>query len=387
MSEADAIVAGVVADGSAAAGDGPAGAWDEAGPVRAEDAFDVGQVDAWLRRHLADGGGDGQPLPPGLPRVFQFGGGRSNLTYLLRYPGRDLVLRRPPAGRKAGGAHDMAREYRVQRALKPVFPYVPTMVAFCDDPAVLGGGWYVMERLDGVIPRQDLPPELAVDEAGARRLALRVFDLLVTLHQVDPAAAGLAGLGRGPGYVRRQVDGWSRRYRQAMTDNVPSCAEVMAWLEANAPDDVGSCVIHNDFRLDNVVFDPAPARAGGEVAVVGVLDWEMATIGDPLMELGSALAYWVQADDDEIRQLSRRQPSNVPGMPTRAEIVDHYCAATGLSARNWPFYEAFGLFRLAVIVQQIYYRYHHGQTTNPVFRDYWVLTGYLAEAATRAMRG
>lgn len=341
-----------------------------AGDVRDEDAFDVGSVDAWLRAALA--AQHAAALPAGLPQVNQFSGGASNLTYLLRYSDRDLILRRPPSGRKAAGAHDMGREYRVQQSLKPVFGFVPTMVAFCDDPSVIGSDIYVMERVDGVIPRRDFPAELTLDEAGNRRLAFAVVDLLVDLHRVDPVAAGLADLGKGLGYVRRQVDGWSNRFRRARTDNVPSFEKIMAWLDANAPGDVRNCVIHNDFRFDNVVFDAAPPHAA-----VGVLDWEMATLGDPLMDLGGALAYWVQADDDEIYQSVRRQPTNAPGMPGRREVVDYYCAAAGLSTDGWTFYEVFGLFRLAVIVQQIYYRFFHGQTTNPGYADYWLMATYL----------
>jgi aminoglycoside phosphotransferase (APT) family kinase protein len=341
-----------------------------AGDVRDEDAFDVVAVDTWLRGALA---AQGASVPPGGPPLAkQFTGGASNLTYLLRYPDRDLVLRRPPAGRKAPGSHDMGREYRVQQRLKPVFSYVPATVAFCGDPAVAGSEFYVMERIDGVIPRRDFPAELGLDPAGVRRLALATVDLLVALHRVDPNAAGLADLGKGVGYVRRQVVGWSGRFRRARTENVPSFEEVMAWLDTNAPDDVRNCVIHNDFRFDNVVFDAAPPHDP-----VGVLDWEMATLGDPLMDLGGALAYWVQADDNEMYQLVRRQPTNASGMPTRSEVVEYYCEAAGLSAVGWTFYEVFGLFRLAVIVQQIYYRYYHGQTTNPAFADYGLTTNYL----------
>jgi aminoglycoside phosphotransferase (APT) family kinase protein len=187
------------------------------------------------------------------------------------------------------------------------------------------------------------------------------------------------------------VTGWSNRYRQARTDNVPSYGAVMAWLAARTPPDVRRCVIHNDFRFDNIVFDvggpggAGPGHAGGP-QVAGVLDWEMATLGDPLMDLGGALAYWVQADDDEAFRLTRRQPTHTPGMPSRAEVVDHYCARTGLTVRNWSFYEVFGLFRLAVIVQQIYFRYHHGQTTNPAFKDFRFVVDYLDRRCTRIIQ-
>jgi aminoglycoside phosphotransferase (APT) family kinase protein len=351
--------------GAAAA---PAGARE----VRDEDAFDVAAVDTWLRAQTE--------LPSGLPEVKQFSGGASNLTYLLRYADRDLILRRPPKGTKAKGAHDMGREYRIQAALKPVFPYVPTMVAHCNDDAVIGSEFYVMERIAGIIPRTsalgvDLTPE------QTRQLGYTLIDTLIDLHQVDPAAAGLTDLGRGAGYVERQISGWTGRYRKAKTWNVPSFEKVMSWLAANQPADVRTCVIHNDFRLDNVVLDP-----DDPLKVIGVLDWELATLGDPLMDLGSALAYWVQADDDWAFHKFQMQPSDEPGMLTRDEIVAYYTEKTGLKPANWAFYEVYGLFRLAVICQQIYYRYHHKQTRNPRFKTLWLPVNLLERRCRRIIR-
>ena len=347
-------------------------------PVREEDAFDVGAVDAWLRGAGVTGLDAGAP---GLPAVRQFAGGASNLTYLLRYPGRDLILRRPPAGTKASSAHDMAREHRIQAALRPVFPQVPAMVAFCGDDEVIGSDFYVMERVEGVIPRAQMPREIGTEPELMRGLGERFVDLLAELHAVDPSAAGLAELGRGPGYVRRQVEGWSERYRRAKTWNVPSFEGVMRWLAEQRPEDAGACVIHNDFRLDNLVLDrqdPLRVRA--------VLDWELATVGDPLMDLGSSLAYWVQADDGLAGRLFLRQPSNLPGMPTRAQIVARYGERTGRGTDAWAFYEAFGLFRLAVIAQQIYYRYHRRQTRNPAFKRFWVAAHLLERRCRRTIR-
>jgi aminoglycoside phosphotransferase (APT) family kinase protein len=342
--------------------------------VRDEDAFDVAAVHAWLA-----------PQVPGLgaepPEVRQFGGGASNLTYLLRYPDRDLVLRRPPAGQKAASAHDMAREHRVQSALAPHYRYVPAMVALCTDHEVLGSDFYVMERVPGTILRGTLPEGMSLTPEQAHDLGLRAFDALLELHAVDVEAAGLTDLGKGRGYVGRQVAGWSERYRRARTDNVPDFEAVMGWLAERQPDDVATVLVHNDFRLDNLVLTPDPTD--GDLKVVGVLDWEMATLGDPLMDLGGALAYWVQADDDEGYRLSKRQPSDLPGMPTRAEIVRHYAERTGLRVDDWTFYEVFGLFRLAVIVQQIYYRFHHGQTTNPAFEHFWLFVGVLDDRCRR----
>ena len=351
-------------------GDSPPG---REGAIRTGEELDAAAIDAWLKPRC--------PGLEGLPEVTQYSGGASNWTYRLKYPGHDLVLRRPPAGTKAKSAHDMRREFHVQSALAPVYPYVPGMVGLCDDPAVLGCDFYVMRRIPGLILRGNLPKGMELDPATARRLAFSVIDRLVELHRVDPEAAGLTPLGKGPGYARRQIAGWSDRYRKARTWNVPRFEAVTTWLERNAPDDVGTCVIHGDFRLDNVVLDPAdPAR------VVGVLDWEMATLGDPLMDLGNSLAYWVEAGDDPVGRAIRRQPTHLPGMPTRREVVSYYLGRMGLAEVDFTLYEVYGLFRLAVIAQQIYYRYHHGQTKNPAFRRFWLLAHYLEWRCGRLLR-
>ena len=332
--------------------------------MRAGEELDVRAVDAWLKPRV--------PGLEGTPEVTEFSGGASNWTYRLAYPGRDLILRRPPAGTKARSAHDMAREYTVQKALRPFFPYVPSMVGLCQDPSVIGADFYVMDRIAGIILRARLPEGMSLDRPRTRALCLAVVDRLIELHRVDPRAAGLEGLGKGPGYPRRQIEGWSERYQRARTWNVPSYRYVRDWLHAHIPDDVATCVVHNDFRFDNVVLAPDDPRR-----VIGILDWEMATVGDPLMVLGGALAYWVQADDDVFRRATRRQPTHLPGMLTRREVVDYYLERTGLAPASWAFYEVYGLFRLAGIIQQIYYRYHHGQTRNPAFRRFWILVRYL----------
>ena len=344
---------------------------DQPGELRGEDSFDTAAVHEWLASHV-----DGLT---GLPEVRQYPGGASNLTYLLRYPDRELILRRPPVGRKAASAHDMKREFRVQRQLRPVFPYVANVLALCEDEAVLGSDFYVMERLKGIVLRRDLPAGMALPPERARALALGAIDRLIELHQVDPEAAGLGDLGKGAGYVERQVRGWSERFRAARTDNVPAFTEVMDWLADNMPGDARICIIHNDYRFDNLVLDPET------LAVVGILDWEMSTLGDPLMDLAGTLTYWIQADDDDMALLSRKTATHLPGMPTRKEIVDYYCDQTGLRIADWRFYEVFGAFRLAVIMQQIYYRYHHGQTHNPAFKELWRFSGYLESRCRQAI--
>jgi aminoglycoside phosphotransferase (APT) family kinase protein len=338
---------------------------DAAGSVRSGEELDAQAVDRWLKALV--------PALQGAPAVTQYSGGASNWTYRLHYatpPAHDFVLRRPPAGTRAKSAHDMGREYRVQQALRPVYPWVPAMIGLCTDEAVIGADFYVMERLEGLIPRGRRG--LGLSSGDNRAVCSNVLDKLVELHRVDYEAAGLASLGKGAGYCKRQVEGWSERYEKARTWNVPSYRYVRAWLAEHTPNDVATCVIHNDFRLDNVVLDAKePTR------VIGVLDWEMATLGDPLMDLGSALAYWVQANDDPLFRLAGRQPTHLPGMFTRREVVETYLDRTGYRPDDWTFYEVFGLFRLAVIAQQIYYRYHHGQTRNRAFKNFWIMVNYL----------
>ncbi|HSV39168.1 MAG TPA: phosphotransferase family protein [Nocardioidaceae bacterium] len=327
----------------------------EARDVRQEDGFDVDAVATWLAKTAGI---------EGSPEVRQFSGGASNLTFLLRYPDRDLILRRGPKGTKAKGAHDMHREYFIQSKLAEDFPYVAPMVGFCDDESVLGADFYVMDRIDGVIPRSEWPADVPLSEEQARQLCLNVVEVYAELHSVDANAAGLSELGKGTGYVRRQLEGWSTRYRNARTPDNPDLEKVMAWLDANQPEDIANCVIHNDFKIDNMVFSREdPTR------VVGVLDWEMATLGDPLMDLAGAIAFWVQADDPDDVQMMRRVPTHLPGMITREEFVQRYLDRMGytLTADQWRFYEVFGLFRNAVIAQQIYYRYFHKQTSNELY--------------------
>jgi aminoglycoside phosphotransferase (APT) family kinase protein len=345
---------------------------DGASEVREEDSFDVEAVREWLK-------GQGTDLSDEV-EVRQFGGGASNLTYSLRDGTHDLILRRPPRGQKARGAHDMAREYRIQDGLAEVFPLVPEMVALCEDDSVIGAEFYLMQRVPGIIPRRDFPPGVSLDEEQTRALCTNALDVLIDLHRIDVDSTPLASMNKGEGYVERQVSGWSRRFRNAHTEDVGDFETVMAWLAEHQPDDVASCLIHNDFRFDNLVLDAEdPTRP------VGVLDWEMATVGDPLMDLGGTLAYWVRDDDDEFFRMFRRQPTNLPGMLSREEVVDYYCERMGysLTPEQWRFYEVYGLFRLGVIAQQIYYRYFHGQTSNEAYAIFGPAARHLEERCNR----
>ncbi len=347
---------------------------DQAKEVRQGETLDAGTIVAYLKETL--------PGLDGPVSVRQFHSGFSNLTYLITVGETELVLRRPPFGKKAKTAHDMNREYRILSALKPVFPYVPEPLAYCGDPVVMDAPFYVMERMQGVILRKELPEALALDAIDVDLLCRRWVDVLGDLHRLDYRGCDLADLGNPDGYVSRQVDGWSTRYRDARTDDVPDFESVMVWLSATIPADDGKpALVHNDYKFDNVILDPRdPTR------IIGVLDWEMATIGDPLMDLGASLGYWVEPDDSDELKLIRTLPTLSYGMPTRRQIVEWYGRKTGTDIENFAWYYCFGLFRLAVIAQQIYYRFYHGQTTDDRFKMLGLAVGILEKAAARVIQ-
>ena len=347
---------------------------DEAGNIREGEELDIAVIDAYMRKTIPDLEGE--------LSITQFPGGASNLTYQISYGENAYILRRPPFGKIAKGAHDMLREANIMKALKPVYPYVPEIISICEDEAILGCQFYVMEKLTGVIPRQNMPKELQLSEAGTRDMCLSVVDKFIELHQVKVEGTDLEKLGKGIGYVERQIIGWSDRYNKSMTDDATDFAKVMDWLKTNMPKDVGQVLIHNDFRLDNVVLDVDDTSH-----VIGVLDWEMATIGDPLMDLGNSLAYWIEADDEPQFQMMRRQPTHLKGMLTRNEVIEYYLEKTGYQVESFVFYEVYGLFRLAVIMQQIYYRFFHGQTKDKRFSGFVHASRYLETRCLKMIEG
>ncbi|MBI5250687.1 MAG: phosphotransferase family protein [Desulfomonile tiedjei] len=329
---------------------------DKSTRVRLGEEFDLKPVEEFLRDNI--------PGLTGELTIEQFPSGYSNLTYLIKMGEKDLVLRRPPFGRKAKTAHDMGREYRILEALNPVFPYCPKPLVYTEDESVMDCPFYVMERIKGIILRKDLPDGLAFTPDQMRSLCENLLDIHCRLHAIDYTAIGLDGFGKPEGYVRRQVEGWSERYRGALTEDAPTCEGVMQWLHDKMPPDFErSTVIHNDYKFDNVVLDP-----DNPLKIIGVLDWEMATIGDPLMDLGSSLAYWIQADDPDYIHIVRTMPTNLPGALTREKMIMRYAEKTGINIDNFDFYYCFGLFRLAVIAQQIYFRFYHGQTKDERFK-------------------
>lgn len=327
----------------------------------------------WIRQYI--------PAIDDNPIITQFSGGASNLTYRLRFEQHDIILRRAPLGKKAAGAHNMPREFHLQKKLKPFYPYVPKMMAVCEDESVLGSTFYLMERLEGIILRKNIPSALAWDEETVRKICYAFWDAMIELHQVDYAKEGLDDLGKGKGYIERQIVGWNKRYANAKTWNVPSGKKVMKWLEQNIPAEETLCIIHNDFRLDNVVLDPDKPDH-----IIGVLDWELAAIGDPLMDLGNSLAYWVEEKDDFLIKSLRRQPSHVPGMLSRKEVIQYYAQKTGRQIDDFRFYRIYGLFRLAGIAQQIYYRYSKGYTKNKAFRKFWIISFYLIKTCENIIK-
>lgn len=333
--------------------------------VREQDAFDVEAFGRWLAAAV-----------PGLgeiTRVMQFAGGASNLTFRIDCAHDSVVMRTSPTGRKAASAHDMQREARLLTALRPRFDKVPAVLAVAGEDSPLGRPLFVGEFVSGTILRRDAP-----EGAPVAAMADTFVQTLVDLHAVDTATPELAPFHKGAGYVQRQVQGWSTRYRQARTEDVPDAETVMEWLAERQPEDVAACVIHNDWRFDNMILDPDDLSH-----IKAVLDWELATVGDPFMDLGSAMAYWVEPGDDAGMQAFRMQPSNAPGMPTRDEFVDEYCRRAGRSRPDWLFYEVYGLFRLAGIAQQIWYRYYHGQTSNPAFAKFGPAVQFLVARCER----
>lgn len=343
--------------------------------VRAGETLDAEKLLAFLRQHLPDIKG---PL-----EVEQFPSGYSNLTYLVRAVGgeRELVLRRPPAGAKIKTAHDMAREFRILSHLHPVFPKVPRPLAYCDDEAVIGAPFYVMERIKGIILRARPPAGLSLSPYVMRRLSEAFIDNLALIHAVDYEAAGLAELGRPEGYVRRQVEGWTKRYRNAQTSEVVEIERLTTWLAAQAQADTPrASLIHNDYKYDNLLLAPDDPSH-----IVAVLDWEMATVGDPLMDLGTTLGYWVETDDPVEWQSYGFGLTTWPGNLRRVELIERYTERSGLTIERPVFYYAYGLLKIAVIVQQIYRRYLEGFTKDERFAGMGALVEACGRQALRAI--
>jgi aminoglycoside phosphotransferase (APT) family kinase protein len=328
---------------------------DQAGTVRAGEELDLARLQPFLKEHFGHSG----PVS-----VEQFPSGHSNLTYLVRLGDREVVLRRPPFGSRVRSAHDMAREYRVLSKLHAAYPVAPKALLYCDDISILGAPFYLMEQIRGMILRRDPPPGVPFPPETARRLSEAFVDNLARLHRLDYGAIGLADLGKPQGYLERQVKGWIERYGNSKTHDLPEVKPISAWLTEHMPVSHETALIHNDYKYDNVVLDPDDTTK-----IVGVLDWEMCTLGDPLTDLGTALAYWVDPQDPEELNEIRSAPTTLPGTLTRAQLVERYAVATGRDPGNMVFYLTFARFKVAVIIQQIYFRYAQGLTHDARFAD------------------
>jgi aminoglycoside phosphotransferase (APT) family kinase protein len=344
---------------------------DQSTTVRAGEELDLARLEPFLLSHFAGAAG---PLV-----VEQYPSGHSNLTYLLRMGDREIVLRRPPFGSKVKTAHDMSREYRVLSRLHSAYPAAPEVMLYSDDESIVGSPFYLMKPIHGIIIRKDPPTGLPFSAETARRVSESFIDNLAALHALDYEAIGLGDLGKPHGYVERQVRGWVERYYGSQTHDLPEVAGLAAWMQEHLPASSDAALIHNDYKYDNVVLAPDDITR-----IVGVLDWEMATIGDPLADLGTTLAYWVDGNDPEDLQRIRWCPSTYPGSLTRAELVGRYARKTGRDVSRIDFYLVLARFKLAVIVQQIYYRYHQGLTKDHRFASMPDVVKILVRAAVRA---
>lgn len=326
---------------------------DHARAIRQGEELDVARLEPYLRNHFPDA--------EGSLVVKQFPSGHSNLTYSVSLGEKEMVLRRPPFGSKVKSAHDMGREYNVLSRLHGAYP-APRPLLYCTDESVIGAPFYVMERVRGVVLRKDLPAGLTLSPETAHRLSESFIDNLAALHGLDYNAIGLGELGKPTGYLQRQVKGWIERYHGSKTEDLPEVQHITQWLGERMPAQSDSTIVHNDYKYDNMIL------AEDDITrIKAVLDWEMCTLGDPLTDLGTALAYWVDANDPPQLQMVRWGPTSIAGSLTRRQLAERYAEKTGRNIENLVFYYVFALFKVAVIIQQIYYRYYHGLTKDQRF--------------------
>jgi len=342
--------------------------------VRPDEQFDEARLAEYLRDKLP---GSKNPLT-----VRQFGGGAANLTYLLDYGSHEYVLRRPPLGPVAKSAHDMGREYKVLSVLHQALPFAPRAFLYCDDPALIGADFFVMERRKGVVVRRKIPPQFGEMPHAPRRMSEAMVDALAALHAVDYAALGLSDLGKPEGFIERQVEGWYKRWHAAKEADLPEMDAVYQWLKANLPTSSDVSLVHNDYKLDNVMLaEEDPGQ------LVAIFDWDMCTLGDPMSDLGALLCYWTEPTDAPYFQQMAMMPTGELGFLTRRELVERYAQKSGRSVHNISFYHTLGLFRLVVIIAQIYIRFARGQTQDERFAAFGPMIPLMAKAAVEVMKG
>jgi len=342
----------------------------DTGPVRPGEELNLHSLADWLRGRIA-GAERGITLE-------QFPSGHSNLTYLLQIDGLEYVLRRGPLGPVAPKAHDMAREFRVLQMVHPHFREAPNVFHLCEDTAVLGFVFFLMERRHGVILRDEIPPQLGKMPNYAERASKGFVDCLIRLHAIDISRTGLIALGKPEGFLERQVQGWADRWKRATTDDIPKMDSVIRWLIDHRPPSPAPTLVHNDFKLDNVMLREDSAE---RIEIEAVLDWEMATVGDPLADLGLTLCYWAWVEAPQLRARGVPSLTSQPGWYTRDQFVQRYAEGTGRDLSQIGYYEVLGIFKLAVILQQIYYRFRRGQTQDTRFQNFGDRVKGLVELA------
>jgi aminoglycoside phosphotransferase (APT) family kinase protein len=343
---------------------------DQPIPLKQGEQFDL----AALNNHLQDHA----PSIGKITGINRFPGGYSNITYCIQTSTKEWVLRMPPAGAQIQSAHDMGREFRVISLLQPHYRKVPTVIHYCENPAIIGTPFYIMERIQGVILRAGNAPNMQMDPSLMHQISIALVDNLVELHAIDIIETQLIELGKPDGYVNRQVAGWVKRYYAAETDTIDHMNRIADWLSNNFPRVQQPTLLHNDYKYDNVILDPENLSK-----IIGVLDWEMATVGDPLMDVGASLAYWFEAGEEAI--LKTYNLTWLPENISRKEWVDRYAEKTGRDVSDILFYYIFGLFKNAVIGQQIYYRWKQGNSNDPRFGALLPLIKLLSFKAVNAL--
>jgi aminoglycoside phosphotransferase (APT) family kinase protein len=344
---------------------------DQPTTVRAGEEIDSGKLRVYLSETLHQ---SFQSIS-----ITQFPGGFSNLTYLIKAGTNEFVLRKPPIGANIKSAHDMSREFRVLTLLRQAgYSKVPEVVHLCEDESIIGQKFYIMKRVNGVILRNRIPKDLTISPDTFLELSKSTIDGLVDLHNLNLQSNGLDQLGKTEGYVKRQVDGWIQRYENSKTDTIDSMDQVSEWLKKNLPIQEFPAFIHNDYKYDNLVLDENDLTN-----IKAVLDWEMATVGDPWMDLGTTLAYWAEpTDSDALKPFSLTW---IPGNMSRSEALRYYQEKSGRQVENFIFYYAFGAFKIGVICQQIYYRFKKGLTQDPRFGSLIHVIRACGENARRAI--
>lgn len=337
-----------------------------------QDSIDWTKVEKYLRKSLKD-------LPAGELQVKQFSEGYSNLTYLLTIDGWEGVLRRPPFGEVPPKAHDMEREYRMLEKVNPVFPLAPKPFVYCEDPEVMDKHFYIMEKKQGIVIDEEIPASYGTSEEAGPRISKNVIQTLVQLQSIDYKKAGMADMGKPEGFMERQVRGWIKRYQHSKTEEIPDLEKLEEWLMAEIPSNPETTIVHNDFKLNNMVLDENDPGV-----TKGILDWELSTIGDPLSDLGSTVAYWGSPDDPD---MGINIVTSQPGFYSRREFIDEYAKQSGRDVSKVDYYVTFGFYKLAVILQQIHYRWKTGEIDDDRFEHLNSAVSNLVDMANLTRSG